>query len=114
MKILYGTARSVNDELPYSGLGSLDSYDSSILFELNNRDQYDSYTLWSDHIRNQYANYWELYEKYKLTDNWSGHQIAHLQSFFSDLVGHDVLLQKITITIDGRGYNNYCIIVKDK
>ena len=114
MQIIFGTAHKVHHNLPYSGLNSLDSFKTAELFELENRKTENCYTVWSDHIRNQYENYWTIMDKYKLNDNWSGHSILEIQNFFCELLNKDVEVQKISISIDGRGYNTYAVVLCDK
>ena len=112
MYILFGTARSIEYDLPYSGLGSLDSFKIALLFEKDNIPE-NTYTIWSDHIRNQYENYWNIMDKYRLYDCWEGKPIKHIQNFLSELLEKQVEIQKISVAIDGRGYNVYTVILKD-
>lgn len=114
MQLIFGVANSVNDHVPYSGLSSFDAFQTVELFELDNRKTENCYTLWSDHIRNQYKNYWEVMNKYKLNDNWSGHRIQVVQDFFSELLGKEVEVQKLSVSICPRGYNVYTIVLCDK
>lgn len=112
MQILFGIANSVNDYLPFSGLCSLDSFKTSLLFEKDNIPE-NAYTIWSDRIRNQYKNYWKVMDKYQLNDNWEGKPIKLIQDFLSELLEKQVEIQKISVSIDGRGYNVYTVILKD-
>ena len=112
MQILFGTARSIEYDLPYSGLGSLDSFKTALLFEKDNIPE-NTYTIWSDHIRHQYENYWSIMDKYQLNDRWEGHPIKHIQNFLCELLNKDVEIQKISISIDGRGYNVYNVVLCD-
>lgn len=112
MQILLGTARSIECDLPYSGLGSLDSFETVLLFEKDNIPE-NTYTIWSDHIRHQYENYWNIMDKYRLYDCWEGKPIKHIQKFLCELLNKDVEIQRISVSIDGRGYNVYTIVLCD-
>ena len=112
MHILFGTARSIEYDLPYSGLSSLDYFKTSLLFEKDNIPE-NNYTIWSDHIRNQYENYWNIMDKYRLYDCWEGKPIKDIQKFLCELLNKDVEIQKIFVSIDGRGYNVYTVVLCD-
>ena len=65
-------------------------------------------------MRNQYENYWEVMDKYKLNDVWEGKPIIKIQEFLSELLGKEVEVQKISVSIDNRGYNVYEVVLCDK
>lgn len=114
MYILFGTATKLHHNLPHSGLGSFDAFKTAELFELEDRKTENCFTIWSDRIRHQYANYWEVMDKYKLNDVWEGKPIIKIQEFLSELLGKEVEVQKISVSIDNRGYSVYAVVLCDK
>lgn len=110
MKIIFGYARTIEDELPYSGLTSFDSFKTATLFETNNQPSESTISLWSDHIRNQYPNHSELKNKYKIGDVWEGTKIKTIQLFLSELIGKDIEIQQIKVSINAQGYPIYCVV----
>lgn len=113
MQIIFGHASKIHHDLPYSGLGSFDSFKTAKLFELENSKTENCFTLWTDHIRHQYQNYWEVMDKYKLNDVWEGKPIKRIQNFLCELLAKNIEIQKISVYIDNRGYSVYAIVCCD-
>jgi hypothetical protein len=53
-------------------------------------------------------------DKYKLNDVWEGKPIIKIQEFLSELLGKEVEVQKISVSIDNRGYSVYAVVLCDK